>query len=203
MWDDLAVNEPGQLLRAQAAEINERAPLLARVLARAFFIHTDERAFRRGAEGEEAVARRLRKLGDEWKVLHSVPVGDGDCDIDHVVIGPGGIFTLNTKHHGGKKVWIHTNAFKVSGQSQPYLSKSRGEAKRATRLLTRACGFEVPVQPMIVVIADEITIKGQPEDVIVASPRKAVRRLTEQPARLDPPQVAAIYEMARRSTTWR
>lgn len=202
-WVDLADNRPGQLLREQAKEINETSPLLARVLARAIFIHTDERAFRRGAEGEEAVAARLRKLGANWKVIHSVPIGDGDCDVDHVVIGPGGVFTLNTKNHLGKKVWIHTNAFKVSGQSQTYLSKSRTEATRASRMLSTACGFDVAVTPMIVVLADEVTVKGKPEDVLIASCRKVAKHLLREPARLDASQVDAIYEQARRSTTWR
>jgi len=200
---DLAENRPGELVRAQAQEIDARSPLLARVLARAFFIHTDERASRRGAEGEEAVGSRLRKLDDEWRVLHSVPVGNGDCDIDHVVIGPCGVFTLNTKNHAGKKVWIHTNSFKVSGYSQPYLPKARGEGERASRLLSRACAATVPVQPVIVVIADEITMKGVPDGVLIASPRKLVRKLTSEPSRLDAVQVDAIYEQARRSTTWR
>ncbi len=50
-----------------------------------------------GAEGELAVASCLARLGPEWTVLHSIPVGNGTSDIDHVVIGPGGVFTINTK----------------------------------------------------------------------------------------------------------
>ncbi len=136
-------------------------------------------------------------------MLHSVPVGTGDSDIDHVVIGPGGVFTLSTKNHGGKEVWFHTNACKVNGVSQPYLRNSRHEGTRAARLLTAACDAPVEVQPVLVVIADDITLKGRPEDVLISSPRKLVRRLREQPERLDGSQVDAIYEQARRSTTWR
>ena len=69
--------------------------LLARVLG----VHTDERAWRIGADGEEAVAARLAKLGGHWRVLHAVPVGDRGSDIDHVVIGPAVVFTINSKHH--------------------------------------------------------------------------------------------------------
>ena len=79
-------------------------------------MHTDERAYRVGTDGEEEVAWRMRKLGDGWHVLHSVPVGEKDSDIDHVVIGPPGVFTLNTKNHSRKKVWVAERAFMVSGQ---------------------------------------------------------------------------------------
>jgi hypothetical protein len=71
------------------------------------------------ADGEEAVAARLRKLGDRWKVLHAIPVGENGSDIDHVVIGPGGLFTINTKHHPNSAVWVGGNTFMVDGQQVP------------------------------------------------------------------------------------
>jgi hypothetical protein len=44
-----------------------------------------------------------RKLGQKAAlgrhVLHAVPVGDRGSDIDHVVIGHGGVYTVNTKTH--------------------------------------------------------------------------------------------------------
>lgn len=38
------------------------------------------------------------------EILHSIPVGTGRGDIDHVVIGPPGVFTINTKHHPGRRL---------------------------------------------------------------------------------------------------
>jgi hypothetical protein len=40
----------------------------------------------------------VSKPTPEWTVLHSVPVGTGSTDIDHIAIGPAGVFTLNTKY---------------------------------------------------------------------------------------------------------
>ena len=48
----------------------------------------------------------LAQLGPEWTVLHSVPVGRGKSDIDHIAIGPPGVFTINTKFSPGKDVWV-------------------------------------------------------------------------------------------------
>jgi len=58
--------------------------------------------WRIGADGEEKVAARLAKLvkkDPRWRSLHAIPVGENGSDIDHLVIGPGGTFTLNSKHH--------------------------------------------------------------------------------------------------------
>jgi hypothetical protein len=56
----------------------------------------------KGALGEIAVGQILERLGPEWTILHAVPVGGGAFDIDHVLIGPAGVFTLNTKNHAGQ-----------------------------------------------------------------------------------------------------
>jgi hypothetical protein len=57
--------------------------------------------WRRGAEGEEAVGQVLEGLSaDGWHVLHDVSFGRGN--IDHIAIGPGGVFTVETKSHGGR-----------------------------------------------------------------------------------------------------
>ena len=53
-------------------------------------------AYRKGGKGEVLVGKRLEKLSDEWRVLRSIPVGNKGTDIDHLVIGPGGVFSLNT-----------------------------------------------------------------------------------------------------------
>lgn len=53
----------------------------------------------RGAEAERKVGSILEGLAPDWHVLHGVWLGHGD--IDHVLVGPGGTFTVETKSHGG------------------------------------------------------------------------------------------------------
>src|SRR5690348_8851726 len=51
----------------------------------------------RGATGEETVGAALDELQPEWRVLHDYSTGRGN--IDHIVVGPGGLFTVETKSH--------------------------------------------------------------------------------------------------------
>lgn len=51
----------------------------------------------RGRRGEELVARELDRLPDGWVVLNDVFVGVGG-QIDHLVLGPNGVFCIETKH---------------------------------------------------------------------------------------------------------
>ncbi|MDA8264219.1 MAG: NERD domain-containing protein [Actinomycetota bacterium] len=202
LWRDLGANRPGQLVRGQAEELRRAAPFRT-MLARLAHVHTDERAFRIGAKGEEIVGRRLDRLGPAWHVLHSVYVGNNDADIDHVVIGPGGVFTINTKHHPGGRAWVGTWAIMINGQKVPYLRSSRFEATRAADLLSAACGFPVKVQAAIVIITTRFALKQQPEGVFVGGPRSVARWIEKRPLVLAPDKVADIYEHARRDTTWR
>lgn len=57
--------------------------------------------WRRGADGEREVGRVLAGLESEgWLALHDVSLGRGN--VDHVLVGPGGIFAIETKSHPGK-----------------------------------------------------------------------------------------------------
>ncbi|HEY3942631.1 MAG TPA: nuclease-related domain-containing protein [Acidimicrobiales bacterium] len=201
-WTDLAANRPGALARDKALELKRASPGKA-FLARALGVHTDERAYRVGADGEEDVGRRLEKLGEHWRVLHSVAVGEKGSDIDHVVIGPGGVFTLNTKNHSKNKVWVAERSFMVNGQKTDYLRNSRFEAKRASALLSAACGVDVAVEPVIVVIAAQLAVKAQPPDVHVVGRKRIVKWLSGRAPVLTPGDVETVYGRARLATTWR
>jgi hypothetical protein len=205
--DDLADNVPGEAIREQAeialATMKERSRVRT-FLARATDAHTDERAWRRGAEGEEAVAAQLARLErDGWRFLHSIPVGSRGSDIDHVAIGPGGVFTINTKNHRGKKVWVGNRSIRVGGYPVHYIRNAAFEAERASRMLTERCGFPVIVNGVLAVIADEITVKQQPDEVTVLGRRQIRRWLQRQGTHLESGQIDAIFEVARRPATWR
>jgi hypothetical protein len=209
-WDDLATRRPGEGVRAEAqaqlAAAREAAPVLT-FARRLLNVHTDERAFRVGADGEEAVGPRLEKLRDRgWHVLHSVPVGKGHADIDHILIGPGGVYTINTKNHPGKSVWVSRHTIMVDGRKRDYLRKSRGEAERAARFLSAPFGGPVLVRAVLVILTGtlipDITIKQMPDDVSVLDRTDVPGVFKRARPRLQPDEVERLFEIARRSTTW-
>jgi hypothetical protein len=207
---DLATNRPGEGLRARADRQLDAMRTQSRfgtALARFFDVKTDERAWRKGAEGEEAVGPRLERLAkDGWRVLHSVPVGDHDADIDHVLVGPGGVYTINTKFHPGKRIWVGANSVRINGQSVPYLRKSRHEATRASRLVSRAAGRPIAVRAVLVLLTGSvipnITIKEQPADVLVLNRMDIPRTFRRSRRCLDDTEIAELFQIARRPNTW-
>jgi hypothetical protein len=202
--DDLARNAPGASARAQARALRGEHPLLTGAAA-VLGIRTSARQFAAGARGERTVGRQLSRWAARygWHVLHAVPVGQRGADIDHVVIGPFGVVTVNTKTTGAA-VWVGEYGLTIGGKPVDYLRKSRHEADRAGRLLHRATGLEVPVRSAIVFVgARKVTVRGGPAGVAVLPTPRALRHwLHAQPAALQPDQVEAIYDAARRPASW-
>ncbi|MCC2321354.1 nuclease-related domain-containing protein [Cellulomonas xiejunii] len=203
-WYDLAGRAPGQMALAQADAMRAAAPKQG-FWARLFGPPPADRSWRVGARGEQLVGQELARLiakEPRWTCLHAVPVGVDGSDIDHVVIGPAGVFTLNTKHHPAGRIWVGARTVLVNGTRVPYLRNARHEAERASRLLTAAAGFPVRVQGVVVVIASSLTVKEHPFDVAVIGRRQLRLWFGYQPECLTPETAAAVYDVARRSTTW-
>lgn len=90
----------GQHVRREAARIG-RKRFWASFLFGSRKYDADAARWSRGAEGEETVGAILEGLaGNGWWVIHDVALGRGN--IDHIVVGPGGIFSVETKSHGGR-----------------------------------------------------------------------------------------------------
>jgi hypothetical protein len=168
-------------------------------------VHTDERSWRVGAAAEETVGKELETLRDRgWYVLHSIPVGKGESDIDHLLIGPGGVITVNSKHHPDGSVWVTSGQIRVNGKYVPYLRNSRYEAARVSRILGKEVGFPVPTIPCLIFrLRDgKLTIKEAPADVLVLRATKAAKAIRGRTGTLNLGEAEQVFEAARRSTTW-
>lgn len=105
-------------------------PVLGLVVAGAALIAAAVRAFGgadverwyRGAVGERATAALLSSLPDRrWSVHHDLAVPGSRANIDHVAIGPTGVWVIDTKtsrapvRTGWGKVWLGSRRLDTSG----------------------------------------------------------------------------------------
>lgn len=157
-----------------------------------------------GAVAADAVASQLRKLGPGWHVVHAVPLGARGTDIDHVVIGPAGVFTIACKRHFDE-VRVDGNAVRVDGARTDYVRASRLEAAYAAHRLSAVAGQSIEVQGVIAVVGarHDLTIAEQPANVQVVSWTSVAKYLSALPRKLWPHDVDALHEFASRPTTWR
>lgn len=196
---------PGAGVIAKCLALNAAAPprgWLARVFGRSP-LAADATSWYGGAIGELAVGARLQDLNGDWTVLHSVPIGEHDTDIDHVIVGPTGVFTINTKRHPGASIWLGAHMLMINGQKTDYLRKARAEALDASRRLTAASGAPVTATPVIVLVGIKaVTVKQRPADVVVVRDGELLRWLQAKrrgPRVAPAPSLLSIVGMPR---TW-
>jgi hypothetical protein len=198
--ETLVGRKPGAGAAQKARELRRAAPFgVMRSLL--FRQHTEERAWRMGANGERYVGFVIGRLPQGWHVFHDILVGERGANIDHVVVGPAGTFTLNAKNLTGK-VWVGARSVRHNGHPTDFLPKAAHEASRASRLLTAAAGRPVEVRGILAILADEWTIKEKPSDVHVGSPRGVKDWLLRLPAELSPHEVIEIAAAASKPSTW-
>jgi hypothetical protein len=191
-------------IQRERTQLTEQA---TRAWNEVYRLSEEARPWHVGVEGEEVVARELAELSERdprWNAIHSIPLGDGRGDIDHLVIGPAGVYTLNAKHHPDKRLFVYYEAMTVNGTRVDYIRKARWEAQRAARLLSSACRFPVRTSGLVVpVYTRDIVLKAQPRDVFVVPWFSLTDWLSAGPDELDETKISAIYEAARHESTWR
>jgi hypothetical protein len=194
---DLATRRSGHAVLAHLAELHAEATTGGLALSDEFV------SFAVGFVGEEIVGAELARLGPGWHVLHGVPVGAGSTDVDHVLVGPSGVYTINSKHHPGGRLQTKGGDTVFLGHTWlPYARKSAAEAKRATELLAAACGFPHQVRPIIAVVGARLDTRMPLDQVVVLSNEQLLSWLHSQPQTLTPPQVEIVFAAARWSRTW-
>ncbi|WBU37875.1 nuclease-related domain-containing protein [Homoserinibacter sp. YIM 151385] len=202
----LLSRSPGYSVAQKCLEVQaeaERADPTLRVAGR-LRLHPDAWSWYQGALGEIAVGGMLAQLGPEWFVRHAVPIGAGTKDIDHLVIGPGGVFVINTKHHRGADVWVGDRAILVNGENRRHLESARRDAVDVTRRLAAEAGVPVRVNS-VVAIHDARKLTGNtilPGDVHIVPTSGLVGWLRSQPRVVDQASLGLIRLAAEQPTTW-
>ena len=189
-----------ELLRAQ-----QLVPSRSRV-ARIFGLSPlspETQALYRGVVGEIEVGEALDRLGHGWEVLHALPVDAGDADIDHLVIGPAGVFIVTTKNHSGLNVWASQRTFMVAGIRYPHIRNMEYEMGRAERILTAATGRPVEVAAILAIVAPKsLVVRDAHRDVTVLAADAIVSWLHRHARVLDAEQVSLIASTAALASTW-
>jgi hypothetical protein len=92
-------------------------------------------SFFKGARGEESVAVLLAALPRGFHVFHDVPYG-GAGGIDHVAVGPSGVFAIETKCWSGT-VTLEGGALLIDGQTptRPPIVQARASAQALSLFL--------------------------------------------------------------------
>ena len=155
----------------------------------------------RGADAEVAVAHLLRTLPKEYYVFHDLCF-EG-FNIDHVVIGPTGVFTVETKSHRGK-VSAGGETLRLNGRpfEKPILNQAWSEAFSLRDRVPQIAGKPCLVQPILCFPNAFIDVRGLVKGVIVTSRQFLLRVITGRgAATLSQPEILQLVNVLKLSTS--
>jgi hypothetical protein len=157
----------------------------------------DATAWKRGAAGERRTARLLDPLERHgWAILHDLAVPGSRANIDHLAIGPGGVFVIDSKQYRGR-LQLDPSGRLWHGRYPlaPTLRAVGFEADQAAQVLTDP---DVVVVPIVAVHGTQVPWgKVVTQGVPVVSARRLPSMLRTLPVVLGPKRVAALAHQAR------
>jgi Nuclease-related domain len=196
----LGIGAAGSLLGSLAAP---RLGLMVGVLAAMavgwglrFRPSPDAIAWRRGAVGERRTARLLGPLERQgWVVLHDLAIPASRANLDHLVIGPGGVFVVDSKHYRGR-LRLDPSGRLWHGR-YPLTAVLRAVSFEADRAAQVLADPQVVV-PIVAVHGAQVPWgKVITQGVPVVSARRLPSMLRTLPGVLGPERVAALADRAR------
>jgi hypothetical protein len=163
-----------------------------------FHVSADALAWRRGAAGERRTAHLLAPLERRgWAVLHDLAIPGSTANIDHLVIGPGGVAVIDTKQYRGRRLYLDRYGMLWHGRQLlvSALRKVRWEADQADEVLGIA---DVHVAAIVAVHGASVPWgRLQADSVTVAPARQVPDLLCALPPILGPERVAWLADRAR------
>jgi Nuclease-related domain len=115
--------------------------------------------WKRGGDGERRTERQLRTLEPDWKAFHDREAQSGN--VDHVAVGPAGVFLLDTKTLSGTITYtpnglgVHFAGTARRDYVLDRLEKSlRKSALQLSHKIKFATGQSKWVQPVVVIWGD-------------------------------------------------
>lgn len=160
---------------------------------------------RLGIEGERVVGQYLERLrSDGYQVFHDL-VGDG-FNVDHVVVGPAGVFTVETKTwskpaRGEPRLDFDGECVHAAGHDpdRDPVVQARAQAAWLRRLIEESTGRRVAVRLVVVFPGWYVKqSKGSTREVWVLEPKALPAFLAHEKGRLGPEDVKLIgYHVSR------
>ncbi len=144
-----------------------------------FFYQRQYQIYKGGSQGEKNVISTLnRSLSDDYYLINDVYLKSGGGDIDHIVLGPNGVFVLETKNWSGKIV-CNGDEWQRPGRTETG-SPSR-QVKRNVQKIRSLIEASPTLRSLGVSVEGIVVFTNQHSDLHVNSPTVQILKLQQLP----------------------
>lgn len=150
----------------------------------------------RGAIAEEKAGEVLEGLPEGYFVLHDFIVGRGN--VDHIVVGPKGVLTVEVKSHRGTVTFDGTVLLREGKPfEKDFLKQAWSECFAVREILTSRGLSDVPVEPVILFTNAFVQVRGKAKGVEVVNLKFLPKFLERLPDCLPPLEVKRTFGRLR------
>ncbi len=160
-------------------------------------------AWRRPSVAERHTEGQLRKLERSgYRSLHARAIPGTDAQIDHLVIGPTGVYAVDSEKWDKRlpvRTQSHRKLFHGPFSKKDRLDEARMEATKAGELISQELGREITVVPSLAIYGPKIpwkVLKVREVDVFDGS--RVRKWITRRERSLTEAEIEQIYEIGAR-----
>ena len=155
--------------------------------------------FNQGKKGEGSVCYELHKLSDDYLVFQDINLA-GHGNIDFVVVGPSGIFTVEVKSHKGVIGFNGTELTKNGHtfKERNFLDQAMAETLSVNSFLKNQIRVDFFVEPVIVFSSFLARLKfsfNKQKNVYVINKRILIKLILSQPKLLSTEQINIVKDI--------
>ena len=155
-----------------------------------------------GAFGEQRTAKAVEPLlAEGWSIIHDMNLVKSN--LDHVLVGPGGVFVLDTKNGWGTAsassdtlTVVHPDGRKAF-ESDTYARRARAQGKALNALLNQRCGLHPWVSAVVVIWSDFEQQAVPGNRMTYVHGQYLADWLRSQPAKLNQSQISELVGALR------
>jgi hypothetical protein len=158
-------------------------------------------AWRRSSVAERRTEAQLKKLERSgYRTLHARAIPGSEAQIDHLVIGPTGVYAVDSEKWDKRlpvRVQMGKKLFHGPFDMKPRLTEARWEAAQASELMSKSFGREISVVPSLAIYGPPVPWKIMTiRDVDVYEGTRARKWITKRERALTEAEIDKLYEIA-------
>lgn len=162
----------------------------------------------KGDMGEKIVSDYLKDLPKGYYVFNDLTIPNGKGNIDHLVIGPTGIFLIETKHFSGSfqisgDEWKKKTGFHYSNIKGTPGKQAKRNALDLSKLLNsqRLSKGKIWVTAMVCLLSDDFTIVKEPKFYSILHPADAHEFIVNCNDKIDRNTIINVFNFIQEYST--
>ncbi|EOD01351.1 nuclease-related domain-containing protein [Caldisalinibacter kiritimatiensis] len=175
------------------------------------------RIINNGIKGEKSTIKTLEQLSNEYYIYNDIVINTrkGKSQIDHVVIGPNGVFVVETKNHNGEifgaeedSKWVQHKTGRNGGTYNSFFYNPAKQVKTHVYRLKIGIMDELKlnpwIQPIVVFTNDDVELNIDSKITAVLKENdliKYIKRFTNRDSKLSKRNIAQIVNSINKIIT--